>query len=55
MNKNEKSRFESDYQQHLKCLKLQGKADKTIEAYSRARFVRIAVECRNILTAFHKI
>jgi len=36
MNKNEKSRFEINYQQHLKCLKLQGKADKTIEAYSRA-------------------
>lgn len=36
MNKNDKSQFESDYQQHLKCLKLQGKANKTIEAYSHA-------------------
>jgi site-specific recombinase XerD len=36
MNKNDKSRFEINYQQLLKCLKLQGKADKTIEAYSRA-------------------
>ena len=36
MNKNEKSRFDKSYQQLLKCLKLQGKADKTIDAYSRA-------------------
>jgi hypothetical protein len=49
MNKNEKSQFESDYQQLLKCLKLQGKADKTIEAYSRALCDRKAVERRNIL------
>jgi len=55
MNKNDKSQFEINYQQLLKCLKLQGKADKTIEAYSRARFVRIAVECHNILIAFQKI
>jgi hypothetical protein len=55
MNKNEKSRFESDYQQHLKCLKLQGKADKTIETYSRALCDRKAVECHNILIAFQKI
>jgi len=36
MTKNEKARFEKNYQQLLKCLKLQGKADKTIDAYSRA-------------------
>jgi len=36
MNKNEQSQFEINYQQLLQCLKLQGKADKTIEAYSRA-------------------
>ena len=36
MTKNEKSRFDKSYQQLLKCLKLQGKADKTIESYSRA-------------------
>lgn len=36
MNKHEKSHFDESYQQLLKCLKLQGKADKTIEAYSRA-------------------
>ena len=36
MNKNEKSHFDKNYQQLLKCLKLQGKSDKTIDAYSRA-------------------
>jgi integrase len=46
MNKNEKSRFESNYQQLLKCLKLQGKADKTIDAYSRAiRRVSVYFDC----------
>jgi len=36
MNKKDKKQLEQDYQQLLKCLKLQGKADKTIDAYSRA-------------------
>ncbi len=36
MNTQDKKRFDTHYQQLLKCLKLQGKADKTIEAYSRA-------------------
>lgn len=36
MNNIDKDRFEKHYQQLLKCLKLQGKADKTIESYSRA-------------------
>ena len=36
MNANDKKTFEKNYQQLLKCLKLQGKADKTIDAYSRA-------------------
>jgi len=36
MTKNEKIRFDKHYQQLLKCLKLQGKAEKTIDAYSRA-------------------
>ncbi len=36
MNKNEKICFDKHYQQLLKCLKLQGKAGKTIDAYSRA-------------------
>jgi hypothetical protein len=36
MTKNEKIHFDKHYQQLLKCLKLQGKADKTIDAYSRA-------------------
>ncbi len=36
MNKKDKNQLDKDYQQCLKCLKLQGKATKTIEAYSRA-------------------
>ncbi len=36
MTKNEKIHFDKSYQQLLKCLKLQGKADKTIDSYSRA-------------------
>jgi integrase/recombinase XerD len=32
----EKSRFDTLYQKHLTTLKLQGKADKTIDAYSHA-------------------
>ncbi len=36
MNKKQKATFDSHYKQLLKCLKLQGKADKTIESYSRA-------------------
>lgn len=36
MNKKDKKSFDKNYQQLLKCLKLQGKANKTIESYSRA-------------------
>ncbi|MBU0597852.1 site-specific integrase [Patescibacteria group bacterium] len=36
MNKTETNRFNELYQRHLTLLKLQGKSDKTIEAYSRA-------------------
>jgi len=36
MNKKETSRFNSLYERHLTLLKLQGKSEKTIEAYSRA-------------------
>lgn len=36
MNKKDKKTFDKNYQQLLKCLKLQGKADKTINSYSRA-------------------
>jgi len=36
MKKPEKKRFEKLYQPHKKTLKLQGKAEKTIDAYSRA-------------------
>jgi integrase len=36
MNKAETNRFNKLYQRHLRLLKLQGKAQKTIDAYSRA-------------------
>lgn len=36
MNKTDKARFDQHYKQLLKCLKLQGKADNTIDSYSRA-------------------
>lgn len=35
MNPSEQSRFNKLYQRHLRLLKLQGKSDKTIDAYSR--------------------
>ena len=36
MNSIDKKIYDKHYQQHLQCLKLQGKADATIDAYSRA-------------------
>lgn len=36
MNHSEEQRFQQLYQRHLQLLKLQGKSDKTIDAYSRA-------------------
>lgn len=36
MNKKDQKRFDKHYQQLLQCLKLQGKADNTIDSYSRA-------------------
>ena len=36
MNHQDEKTFDKNYQQLLKCLKLQGKADKTIDSYSRA-------------------
>jgi integrase len=36
MNQEETNRFNQLYQRHLRLLKLQGKSDKTIDAYSRA-------------------
>ena len=36
MNRKESKRFKKLYQRHLRLLKLQGKSQKTIEAYSRA-------------------
>ena len=36
MKQSEVNRFNKLYQQHLRSLKLQGKAQKTIDAYSRA-------------------
>ena len=46
MNQKETNRFNKLYQHHQKTLKLQGKASKTIEAYSRAiRRVRDYFDC----------
>jgi integrase len=46
MKSAEVKRFETLYQRHLKILKLQGKAEKTIEAYSRAvRRIRGHFDC----------
>jgi len=46
MKQKEVKRFEILYDRHLKKLKLQGKADKTINAYSRAvRRVRPHFDC----------
>ena len=36
MNKAQKTKFDSLYQQHVNALKRQGKADATIDGYSRA-------------------
>ena len=36
MNKTDKARFDAHYKKLLQCLKLQGKADNTIDSYSRA-------------------
>ncbi len=36
MDQEETNRFNELYQRHLRLLKLQGKSDKTIDAYSRA-------------------
>jgi len=36
MTPREQSRFDDLYRENLKCLKLQGKADKTVDVYSRA-------------------
>ena len=36
MNKAETNRFNELYQRHQRLLKLQGKSQKTIDAYSRA-------------------
>jgi len=38
MNKTEVNRFNELYQRHLRLLKLQGKTQKTIDAYFRAMF-----------------
>jgi len=46
MNKAEKNRFNKLYQRHLRLLKLQGKSQKTIDAYSRAvRRIREHFDC----------
>ena len=46
MNESEVNRFNKLYERHLKNLKLQGKSEKTIDAYSRAiRRVRDYFDC----------
>ena len=46
MNKKELKRFKQLYQRHLRLLKLQGKSQKTIDAYSRAvRRIRDYFDC----------
>ena len=46
MNKEETNRFNELYQRHLRLLKLQGKSQKTIDAYSRAvRRIREHFDC----------
>ena len=46
MNESETKRFNTLYKRHQKTLKLQGKAEKTIDAYSRAiRRVRDYFDC----------
>ena len=46
MNKSEVNRFKKLYERHQRSLKLQGKAQKTIDAYSRAiRRVRDYFDC----------
>ncbi|MFH0786785.1 MAG: phage integrase N-terminal SAM-like domain-containing protein, partial [Pseudomonadota bacterium] len=46
MNPKEVNRFNKLYQCHLRLLKLQGKSQKTIDAYSRAiRRVREYFDC----------
>ena len=46
MTKNELKRFNDQYASHLRILKLQGKAEKTIESYSRAvRRLRDHFDC----------
>jgi len=46
MNQAEAKRFDHLYQRHLRSLKLQGKAEKTIDAYARAvRRIRDQFDC----------
>jgi site-specific recombinase XerD len=47
MNQAEPNRFNEFYQSHLRLLKLQGKSQKTIDAYSRAlRRISEYFDCR---------
>ena len=46
MDQAEKNRFDELYQRHLRMLKLQGKSQKTIDAYSRAvRRITSHIDC----------
>ncbi len=55
MNKTQKAKFDSLYQQHVNALERQGKADATIEAYSRAlrRITEYYDRCPDRLTQEH--
>ena len=52
MNKAQKKRFDSLYQRHVSALQRQGKADRTIDAYSRAvrRITEYFDQCPDRLT-----
>lgn len=52
MQASEQTRFEALYAQHLTALKLQGKADKTIDSYARAvrRVARVFDRCPDDLS-----
>lgn len=55
MNKTQQKRFDSLYRKHLSALKRQGKADATIDAYSRTiRRISEFFDCPpDILTQEH--
>lgn len=56
MKKSEVNRFNKLYERHLRLLKLQGKSQKTIDAYSRAlRRIRDYFDCSPDLLTFKQL